>query len=296
MTTETIVRLVRYAHPDATTEARGGAWIEDVVVDVNAALGRHRPSGGAAPMTMTEVIEGGDALLDEIVAAAAAARAAGEGVQRDKVRLLVPIDRPGKILCFGRVYMGHIEVGGYEVPPRPNIFLKGANTLVGPDEAVILPYGWDRFTYGTELCIVVGRRTRRATEENAFEVVYGYTILNDVTARGEMQPKNKLFDTFAPLGPCIVPKRFIPEPSALSLVMHVNGELTQEGRVDSALWSLRRLIKDATEYITVETGDLISTGDLGAPDLVTAGDVLEASIAPIGVLRNPVIAEEEGVR
>lgn len=299
--TNDLFKLVRFSARGSNAVTLG-AWVEDDVVDLPAAVAAYAASGQSVgdtpfPETMMGMIEGGDPVLDVAIAATAHAREQRTGVLNiDDVQLRLPIDRPGKILCFGRVYQGHIEVGGYEVPPRPNIFLKGANCLVGPDEQVVLPYGWDRFTYGTELCLVMGRAGRRATEEDAFDWVYGYTILNDVTARGEMQPKNKLFDTFAPVGPCVVPRRFIADPASLTLVMHVNGELTQQGDVALALWSLPRLIKDATEYISIELGDLVSTGDLGAPDLVVPGDTLEASIEPLGVLRNPVVLEEGGAR
>ena len=289
--------LVRFVSIDSPDKPAIGTRVADTTIGLRTAYASYLAGGGEPvggivelPDDMRAFITGGDAFLAAASAALAHPDISASTHPNSAVRLLVPVPDPRSIFMFGRIYQGHIDIGNYDQPPHPNFFLKGPNTLIGPDESIVLPPGWKTYTYGTELCLVLGRGGRGATLETAMDWVYGYTICNDITARGELQHKNKMFDTFAPVGPCIIPKANIADPQNMMMRTFVNGALTQEGSTALALWPLPRLIADLTEFVSVQVGDLASTGDVGTVGLVTAGDTIEASIEGIGVLANPTVA------
>lgn len=205
--------------------------------------------------------------------------------------LAVPV-RPSKILCVGRNYAEHAAELGHEVPAEPLIFMKPPSSLIGHGEAIVLPAISERVDYEGELAVVIGRRCRHVSEADAMGVIGGYTIMNDVTAR-DLQKKDgqwtraKGFDTFAPCGPRVVTDL---DPTDLEIKTLVNGELKQHGRTSQFIFSIPRVIAYITSVMTLEEGDVISTGTPSGVGPLKAGDTVEVWVEGIGSLINPVRA------
>jgi 2-keto-4-pentenoate hydratase/2-oxohepta-3-ene-1,7-dioic acid hydratase in catechol pathway len=206
--------------------------------------------------------------------------------------LPVPV-RPTKILCVGRNYAEHAAELGHDVPAEPLIFMKPPSALVGSGEAIVLPALSERVDYEGELAIVIGRRCRHVAEADAMGVIAGYTIMNDVTAR-DLQKKDgqwaraKGFDTFAPCGPRLVTGL---DPTDLEIKTLVNGELRQHGRTSQFIFSIPRVIAYISRAMTLEEGDVISTGTPSGVGPLKPGDTVEVWVEGIGSLINPVVAE-----
>ncbi|MEB3196789.1 MAG: fumarylacetoacetate hydrolase family protein [Candidatus Sericytochromatia bacterium] len=200
---------------------------------------------------------------------------------------------PSKILCIGRNYADHAAELGHDLPVEPLVFLKPTSALIGPGEAIVLPALSERVDFEGELALVIGRRCRHVAEEDAWGVIAGYTLINDVTAR-DLQKKDgqwaraKGFDTFAPCGPVVVPDL---EVTDLELKTLVNGEVRQHARTSQLIFPIPRLIAHLSAFCTLEAGDLIATGTPSGVGPLQAGDIVEVWAAGIGTLRNPVVAE-----
>lgn len=197
---------------------------------------------------------------------------------------------PSKILCIGRNYADHAKELGNDVPAEPLVFLKPPSALIADGEAIVLPAASQRVDYEGELCLVVGKRCKAVAEADALGVIGGYTILNDVTARDLQQTdgqwtRAKGFDTFAPCGPVIVTEL---DPADLELKTILNGQVVQHGRTSQLIFPIPRLIAYLSGIMTLEPGDLISTGTPSGVGPMKAGDVVEVWIEGIGTLRNPV--------
>ena len=206
--------------------------------------------------------------------------------------LSVPV-RPSKILCVGRNYAEHAAELGHDVPAEPLIFMKPPSSLIGSGEAIVLPAISERVDFEGELAVVIGRRCRNVAEADAMGVIGGYTILNDVTAR-DLQKKDgqwaraKGFDTFAPCGPRLVTDL---DPTDLAIKTLVNGELRQAGRTSQFIFSIPRVIAFISRAMTLEEGDVISTGTPSGVGPLKPGDTVEVWVEGIGSLINPVRAE-----
>lgn len=206
--------------------------------------------------------------------------------------LPVPV-RPSKILCIGRNYAEHAAELGHDLPAEPLVFLKPPSALVGSGEAIVLPAISDRVDFEGELAVVIGQRCRHVPEEEAMAVVGGYTLLNDVTAR-DLQKKDgqwaraKGFDTFAPCGPRLVTDF---DPTDVLLRTLVNGEVRQEGRTSQLIFGIPFLIAYLSRVMTLEAGDLISTGTPSGVGPLKPGDTVEVWVEGLGSLINPVVAE-----
>jgi 2-keto-4-pentenoate hydratase/2-oxohepta-3-ene-1,7-dioic acid hydratase in catechol pathway len=217
------------------------------------------------------------------------------------LRLAPPVTRPGSIVCIGRNYLEHIREGQVDVPPYPILFSKYPNTLVGHDEDVRHHPLTEQLDYEGELAVVVGRRARRVPAALALEVVAGYTIMNDVSARDLQYQdlqwiRGKSLDTWGPCGPTFVSADEIPDPQALRVQTRVNGELRQDAPCSDMIFKIPELIEFITAGITLEPGDVIATGTpsgvgLGfdPPRWLHPGDVVEVTIEPIGTLRSTIV-------
>jgi 2-keto-4-pentenoate hydratase/2-oxohepta-3-ene-1,7-dioic acid hydratase in catechol pathway len=282
------------------------------------ALRRSRKSTKAAagvPTDMLELIGGG---LPALKAAQAILRAAGRHIEDGswrtsaqhpvarplgRARLLSPIPRPARnIFCVGRNYVEHAKERGAEVPSVPVFFTKPPTAVVGPEANVIAWPATQNLDYEVELAVVIGKRGRDIPRAKAHDYVFGYTVLNDVTAR-DLQSKHvqwfkgKSLDTFAPLGPWIVHKSALADPHALRIALRVNGEIRQEGTTADMVFRIEELIEVLSAGMTLEPGDIIATGTppgVGAgfvpPQWLEVGDVLEAEVEGIGLLRNRIVA------
>jgi 2-keto-4-pentenoate hydratase/2-oxohepta-3-ene-1,7-dioic acid hydratase in catechol pathway len=219
------------------------------------------------------------------------------------MRLGTLLFRRVKIICTGLNYLGHIRETGREPPAEPLLFGKFENTLIGPDEAIVLPPEATHVDSEAELAVEIGLRCRRIGVDDALDVVAGYRCANDVSARnlqyGDKQwTRGKGFDTFCPVGDRLVPVAELGDGSGLRVVQRLNGDLLQDGNTSDLLFGVRYLVAFASNVFTLEPGDLILTGTPSGvghtrtpPVSMKDGDVVEVEIDRIGVLRNPVVSE-----
>jgi 2-keto-4-pentenoate hydratase/2-oxohepta-3-ene-1,7-dioic acid hydratase in catechol pathway len=210
----------------------------------------------------------------------------------DSVSLLAPIV-PGKIICIGRNYVEHAKEHNAEVPEVPLIFLKPTTSIIGPGQPIQLPPQSQQVEHEAELVVVIGKLGRWIAPSEAFHHVLGYTIGNDVTAR-DLQRRDgqwtraKGFDTFCPLGPYIETEI---DPTDLMITCHVNGEMRQMASTRDMVFRIDQLIAFISSVMTLEPGDVIMTGTPAGVSPLRPGDVVQAAIDQLGVLRNPVSAE-----
>jgi 2-keto-4-pentenoate hydratase/2-oxohepta-3-ene-1,7-dioic acid hydratase in catechol pathway len=213
------------------------------------------------------------------------------------VKLRAPTLPSTTVICGALMYKSHADVGGKIPYPFPNWFTKTNRVVVGPDDWVLLPkHHPEPVVYGTELTVVIGKQGKCIAEDQAQDHVWGYTILNDMTLRGQKdrpdRPARKEFDTSAPVGPWIVPKDEIADPHNLRLSFRINDQQVQEGATSSLLWSISAIVAEVSRWITLNPGDIIATGDIGATQPLEPGDIMEAEVEGVGILRNPVRLEE----
>jgi 2,4-didehydro-3-deoxy-L-rhamnonate hydrolase len=219
-------------------------------------------------------------------------------------RLLAPVVDRAQIISTGGNYGDHLEEAKNEIQAREPVFfpfLWGA--VIGPDDAIVVPRPDAQTDYEVELCVVIGRKARRLTEENAMDYVFGYTILNDVSAREVMAREIKQVmlcksvDTFVPVGPHVVTKDEIADPHALRIATYLNGEIRQNSSTGKMLNRIPKLLASLTTDITLHPGDVISTGTPGGigyfrdpPEFMAPGDVITAEVEHVGSLTNRVVA------
>lgn len=217
----------------------------------------------------------------------------------DDYRLLAPIPKPPSIYALGLNYPAHAIEHSGNLPDEPVVFLKASSAVVGPEDPVIFKKSLSRVDPEVELAIIIGQKCSNVSEADAMDYVAGYTIVNDVTAR-DMQAKDiasaqpwfrsKSIDTFCPMGPWVIfPDQL--DVSKLELEMRVNGEIRQKDNTESMIFKIPYLISWLSQYFTLYPGDVISTGTPEGMKPVAVGDIMEAYVEGIGILRNPVVAE-----
>lgn len=237
-------------------------------------------------------------------------RRAGEALERGATTYdpataehLAPVPDPGKIVCLGMNYRDHAAEVGAEPPTEPILFSKYATALVGHGAPIVLPKVSDEVDFEAELVVVVGRGGRDIPEARAMEHVGGYAVGHDVSARdwqlrkpGRQWMAGKTFDTFAPVGPCLVTADEVPDPHALGIRLRLNGETMQDSSTSQLIFRGDAVIAHLSRLFTLEPGDLIFTGTppgVGMarkpPVWLKGGDVVEVEIDGLGTLRNPVI-------
>ena len=236
----------------------------------------------------------------------------GREIDVGSVRLLAPLPRPPKLLALARNYQDHITEGGGQPVDKqrvvPKLFLKPSSAIIGPDEPLCLPSVSQTTDWEVELAVVIGRRGRDVSMSDALQMVFGYTIANDVSARTtewgvERDPDvwNDFFDWlcgkwpdgFAPLGPYVLTADEVPDPQTLDLSLYLNGERKQSSNTRAMISTVAETIVFASRFMTLEPGDIIETGTpsgVGATTgtYVKSGDVMEARIEHLGSLRTPV--------
>jgi 2,4-diketo-3-deoxy-L-fuconate hydrolase len=218
-------------------------------------------------------------------------------------RLGAPVGRVGKIICVGLNYADHAAESGQPVPEQPVIFMKATSAIVGAFDDVVMPRGATKVDWEVELGVVIGDAARDVPRETALDHVAGYLIVNDVSERafqfdhGGQWVKGKSCDTFAPLGPWLVTRDGIPDPQNLAMWLSVNGHRYQDGNTRTMVFDVAALVSHISRYMTLEPGDVISTGTppgvgLGQkpPVYLKPGDVMELCIAGLGVQRQRVAA------
>ena len=222
----------------------------------------------------------------------------------DEVRVRAPLPRPGKILCSGVNYRGHLQENPTAtLPEAPFFFAKLPSAVIAPGELIVLPRASAQVDYEVELAVVIGRRMRHTPAGEVMNGVFGYTILHDVSAR-DVQFKDqqitlgKNFDTFAPIGPCIATRDEIPEPDNVRLRATISGETVQDSTTRDWIFPLPELIAALARVMTLEPGDIVSTGTPAGVGyfrrpqrFLRPGDRCVLEIDGIGQLTNPVMAE-----
>jgi 2-keto-4-pentenoate hydratase/2-oxohepta-3-ene-1,7-dioic acid hydratase in catechol pathway len=214
---------------------------------------------------------------------------------------MIPIERPGKIVCVGLNYRDHAEEQGVDLPAAPLFFAKYTTSLIGPGDAIVIPPTVTKCDYEAELGVVIGRTVKAVSKENALEAVAGYVVANDVSAR-DLQfadgqwTRGKSPDTFCPVGP-LVPAADVPDPHALPIRALVNGDVLQDSSTANMIFGIDEVISYASQTSTLEAGDLILTGTPAGVGvfrdpqrLLQPGDLVTIEIEGLGELTNPVVA------
>ncbi|MDM5284648.1 fumarylacetoacetate hydrolase family protein [Peribacillus castrilensis] len=219
-----------------------------------------------------------------------------------EVNILPPIAKPDKIICVGLNYFDHCKETGMEPPESPVIFSKYANAIAGHNDAIEIPINSTEVDFEAELAFVIGREAKHVSEEEADDYVFGYTIMNDISAR-DLQfqdgqwSRGKTADTFAPFGPVIVTKDEVGDPHNLAISLELNGEIMQDSNTSNLIFTVPKIISFLSQSMTLMPGDLIATGTPPGVGMgrnpkiwLKNGDRMNVSIEKIGTLSNHVLA------
>lgn len=286
------MRLVTFKQAGTT---RIGAQTDEGVVDLSQA-------DAGLPDEMVALLAGGPQALER--AAEAVAGFSGARLAGDEIELLAPILNPPKMFGIGENYAAHARETGNEPPEKVIVFAKYSTTIIGPDAPIVLPRISQKVDYEAELGVVIGAPGRDIPPERAYDHVVGYLPFHDVSARDyQMRTSQwtlgKNFDTFSPMGPALVTADEVPDPHNLGIRCRVSGETLQEANTRDMIFDIPTLIAELSSVMTLEIGDVIATGTppgVGMartpPRWLRPGDVAEVDIDGLGVLRNPVVAED----
>jgi 2-keto-4-pentenoate hydratase/2-oxohepta-3-ene-1,7-dioic acid hydratase in catechol pathway len=225
-----------------------------------------------------------------------------------RTKVLAPIVKPQKnVFCVGRNYIEHVDEGdranGVKIgaPKKPIFFSKTPTTVIGHDQDVVYPGCTEKLDYECELAVIIGKDCKNVSKEEAYDCIFGYSILNDVTARDLQDAHTQWFlgkslDTFCPIGPYIVTKEELSWPLNVAMELTVNGEVRQSMVATDMLFDVPTIIAELSKGMTLEAGDIIATGTgpgcgfgFNPPKFLKAGDTVEITIEQIGTLRNKVI-------
>lgn len=308
------MRLVTYTFRGTT---RLGAMSGDGEV-IDLARASARGTGAPVPDDMLALLQQGDGGMR----AARQALAAGqEHARRSRIQALAagvlfetreagfqleaPLRRPGKVLAIGLNYRDHAAESKMEIPKQPVVFSKVSSCITGPGMPIYRPRVSAALDWEGEFCFVIGRRARHVKAADALDYVAGYTVGDDVSVRdwqfhSGTWMMGKGFDTHGPLGPWIVTRDEIPDPSSLEIRTWVNGQLKQHSNTNQLIFGVGAIVEYLSQAFTLEPGDVVFTGTpagVGAskrpPEWLKAGDTVRIEIAGIGVLENPVVEEPE---
>jgi 2-keto-4-pentenoate hydratase/2-oxohepta-3-ene-1,7-dioic acid hydratase in catechol pathway len=269
-----------------------GVWFDDQVIGLR----------DAGFTDMISVIAGGADAIDRVFRWVDRPPS-GERLDPETVRLSAPIPRPPKIICIGLNYRDHAEETGMAIPSVPTVFAKFPTAVIGHGHPIVLPKNSEKPDYEAELAVVIGKGGRHIPESNWREHVFGYTNLNDVSARDFQMATSqwmigKTFDTFAPMGPAIVTADEIEDPHQLAISLSIGGEILQDSNTSNLIFRIPQLIAYLSSVFTLEPGDIIATGTPAGvgfarkpPRYLKPGDEVTVRIQGIGDLVNPVIAE-----
>jgi 2,4-didehydro-3-deoxy-L-rhamnonate hydrolase len=298
-------RLVSYRSDRTAPTWRAGVASNQLLIDLAgyAASTSRSQASGSYQSVRAYLSASPDEQEQILVWAARRLEAGGQVLSLDEVELGPPVPDPEKILCLGLNYPEHAAEAELDIPPAPTFFAKFRNSLVGPTSPVILTAADHFIDYEGELAVVIGKRCKHVSEQEALAYVAGYTVCNDVSARVlQMQTgqwtAGKAIDTFLPMGPGIVLAADMRDPQTLLLTTRVNGEVVQRENTSQMIFSVAATIAFLSSFMTLEPGDLIATGTpsgIGArrqpPLFLHPGDIVEVEIERIGMIRNQMVAE-----
>ena len=256
-------------------------------------IARFSPPKGVSASPLFGVVSGneievlsGDPLYSGIIRT-------GEKLALDSVKLLAPVIPRSKVVCVGKNYADHAKEMDSVVPEQPVIFIKPNTSVIGPDDAIVWPSMSKKVDHEAELAIVIGKICKDVPKERVQDVIFGYTIGNDVTARDLQKvdgqwSRAKGFDTFCPLGPWIETDI---DPSDLAISAEVDGQMRQSDRTSSMIFDIPTIIHFITQVYTLLPGDVILTGTPAGVGVIPVGSTVSISIEGIGTLSNRAVAD-----
>jgi 2-keto-4-pentenoate hydratase/2-oxohepta-3-ene-1,7-dioic acid hydratase in catechol pathway len=306
------------------SEQKLGALDDQWIVDLRQAhelflselAGMHRSVPGRFPQRIIDFLESGEDLriyaskLTGHVHSLLPERSSELKQQRvlldaTDVHILPPVPVPPKIVCLGLNYRDHADEAHAPMPDRPLLFSKPSTAIVGPEDFVVYPKISTQVDYEVELAAIIGKRGKDIAESDAFDHIAGYTVFNDISARDiqfadKQWFRGKSFDTFAPTGPCLVLREQVGDPHNLKMELRVNGEVRQRSTTANMIFKIPQLVAFISNVMTLQPGDVIATGTpagvgyYARPErrLLKPGDLMEAEIEGVGVLRNMVVSAD----
>jgi acylpyruvate hydrolase len=297
------MKLVRFSTNGQTPRlgVLQGDRIADLQASVAASLTRRGVTRAAelaaalVPTSTRAFLEGGP-LVEETLAGIKE----WVTVPANAARLHAPITDPNKFICIGLNYRDHAEEANQPIPKEPPIFAKWSNAILDPNEPILRPRGSNQLDWEVELGVVIGKTARFVSKEKALDYVWGYTIINDVSARdfqfiGSQWMAGKIPETFAPVGPYIADRTEIPDPHVLELKLWVNGKQMQGGNTKTFIFDVRYIVSYLSGLMTLSPGDLIATGTPPGvgfarkpPVFLQPGDTCRLEITGLGQIENPV--------
>ncbi|MBO6726847.1 MAG: fumarylacetoacetate hydrolase family protein [Rhizobiaceae bacterium] len=249
---------------------------------------------------------GGEAISPDGLAKLAAVDPASLPLAPAGARLGPCVAGTGKFICIGLNYADHAAESGMDVPPEPVIFMKATSAICGPNDPIIIPRGSEKADWEVELSVIIGKRAKYVSEENALDYVAGYAVTNDVSERAfqiehaGQWTKGKSSDNFGQIGPWLVTRDEVADPQNLSMWLKVNGETKQDGSTRTMVYGVAHLVAYLSRFMSLHPGDVISTGTppgvgMGQkpPRYLKPGDVVELGIEGLGSQRQDVIADPE---
>jgi 2-keto-4-pentenoate hydratase/2-oxohepta-3-ene-1,7-dioic acid hydratase in catechol pathway len=297
------MKLVRFSTNGQTPRlgVLQGDRIADLQASVAASLTRRGVTRAAelaaalVPNSTRAFLEGGP-LVEETVAGIKE----WVTIPANSARLHAPITDPGKFICIGLNYRDHAEEANQPIPKEPPIFAKWSNAILDPSEPILRPRGSNQLDWEVELGVVIGKTARFVSQDKALDYVWGYTIINDVSARdfqfiGSQWMAGKIPETFAPVGPYIADRTDVPDPHVLELKLWVNGKQMQGGNTKTFIFDVRYIVSYLSGLMTLSPGDLIATGTPPGvgfarkpPVFLQPGDTCRLEITGLGQIENPV--------
>ena len=300
------MKIVRYTHRG--NESFGVLKEDSEIIDL---LKLSKLQGRSVPSNIDGLISlGSDAesLLKELVDDLLNNRKEKVVLKQNTVHLKAPVVNPPKIICLGLNYKDHVKEAGAVLPNEPIIFMKPRTAIIGPDDAVVKPRFVNELDYEVEMAAIIGKKGKNIPISEAKEFIFGYTVFNDISARDiqfkdKQWTRGKSFDTFAPIGPCIVTNEQLGDSANLRLQTRVNGEIRQNSSTSLMLFNVYEVIYHLSRVMTLEPCDIIATGTPGGvaafmkPErkFLKLGDTVEVEVEKIGILRNK-IQEEKIIR
>ncbi len=297
------MRLVRFSNNRNTP--RLGAIQGDAILDLQASVAATLRQHGViradaiatvlVPPSTRQFLEGGSASQEALDGIAERVT-----VPLASARLHAPLADPGKFICIGLNYKDHAAETNNPIPKEPPLFAKYANAILDPGEPILRPRGSNQLDWEVELGVVIGRPCRWVTRDRALDYVWGYTIINDASARDfqfhtSQWGAGKISDTFAPMGPWIADRKEIPDPHVLDLKTWVNGKPTQNGSTRNFIYDVGYVVQYLSNIMTLSPGDVIATGTpagvghgMKPPVYLQPGDVVRMEITGLGTLESPV--------
>ena len=283
-------------------EANGQAgigWVKDIHATDFVNLSLAAPE---LPRNLKDLISTPGGLA---AAEAAARKAPTSAVQSISAVTMLPlIPNPGKIVCMGLNYADHAKEGGNARPEFPSFFLRGNSSMVGHNQPIVRPKASTQLDYEAELAVIIGKKARHLTADNALDCIAGYSCFNDGSIRNYQRKSSqwtigKNFDGTGPFGPCLVtPDELPPGAAGLRIQSRLNGKVMQDANTDVFLWNVVEALRIITECMTLEPGDVIITGTPAGvgyartpPVWMAPGDICEIEVEGVGILSNPIVDE-----